>query len=89
MLLVRKITNNWFVYSYSDLDDEEKELCSVSRIVPETYLSFKTLMIQECLKLDGLKLLQARQLFKIDVNKTRKIYDHLMTKKLIWLPSVK
>uniref|UniRef100_A0A023F0D7 Putative transcriptional adapter 2-alpha n=1 Tax=Triatoma infestans TaxID=30076 RepID=A0A023F0D7_TRIIF len=66
------------------LDEEEKNLCSSARIVPVTYFSFKKLLKSECVKRDGLKLAQARQLLKIDVNKTRKVYDHLMLTGDIW-----
>ncbi|KAL1122622.1 hypothetical protein AAG570_002949 [Ranatra chinensis] len=72
---------------YSLLDDEEKELCSNARIVPETYHNFKNLFVQECRKNNGLKLASARQLVKIDVNKTRKMYDYLLSKGLIWQPT--
>ncbi|CAH1404383.1 unnamed protein product [Nezara viridula] len=71
---------------YNLLSEDEKLLCSTNRIVPETYNSFKELLITECKKHDGLKLAQARTLIKIDVNKTRKIYDYLLSLKLIWQP---
>ncbi|XP_014284729.1 transcriptional adapter 2-alpha [Halyomorpha halys] len=72
---------------YNLLSENEKFLCSTSRIVPETYNTFKELLINECKKHGGLKLAQARTLIKIDVNKTRKIYDHLLSLKLIWHPA--
>ncbi|XP_073999886.1 transcriptional adapter 2A [Rhodnius prolixus] len=69
---------------YHLLDDDEKILCSTARIVPVTYFNFKKLLISECNKREGLKLAQARHLLKIDVNKTRKVYDHLMSTGDIW-----
>ncbi|XP_057319518.1 transcriptional adapter 2-alpha-like isoform X1 [Microplitis mediator] len=62
---------------YDKLDDAEKELCSNVRILPESYLEFKNLLISENKKMGHLKLAQARTLLKIDVNKTRKIFDFL------------
>ncbi|XP_076646017.1 transcriptional adapter 2A isoform X1 [Halictus rubicundus] len=62
---------------YEKLTPAEKELCSVTRIVPANYLDFKQLLIGENKKNGYLRLAQARVLLKIDVNKTRKIYDFL------------
>lgn len=73
-----------FIFRYHLLDDDEKILCSTARIVPVTYFNFKKLLISECNKREGLKLAQARHLLKIDVNKTRKVYDHLMSTGDIW-----
>lgn len=64
--------------------ESEVTLCSSHRILPSLYLKFKNLLITECEKSGGLKLSQARSLLKIDVNKTRKIYDHLIDAGLIW-----
>lgn len=64
---------------YDKLDSKEKELCSHLRLVPCAYLDFRSALITECEKLGGLRLAQARQLIKIDVNKTRKIYDLLVS----------
>ncbi|XP_025162392.1 transcriptional adapter 2-alpha isoform X1 [Harpegnathos saltator] len=63
--------------SYEKLTTSERELCSAIRIVPSCYLDFKHLLIAENKKNGSLKLAQARVLLKIDVNKTRKIYDYL------------
>ncbi|XP_032678365.1 transcriptional adapter 2-alpha-like isoform X2 [Odontomachus brunneus] len=62
---------------YEKLTFDERELCSVARIVPSSYIDFKHLLIAENKKSGSLKLAQARALLKIDVNKTRKIYDFL------------
>ncbi|BES99358.1 SWIRM domain [Nesidiocoris tenuis] len=72
---------------YNLLDEDEKQLCSMVRIVPETYHNFKQLLVNECKKHDGLKLATARQVIKIDVNKTRKMYDFLKNRNLIWAPN--
>lgn len=71
---------------YNLLNEDEKKLCSLSRIVPETYNTFKEVLVAECEKHNGLRLAQARNLIKIDVNKTRKIYDYLISINLIWQP---
>ncbi|XP_055514174.1 transcriptional adapter 2-alpha isoform X4 [Leucoraja erinacea] len=60
------------------LNDKEKELCQMVRLVPGAYLEYKSALMNESSRLGGLKLAQARTLIKIDVNKTRKIYDFLI-----------
>uniref|UniRef100_A0A8I6ABC7 Transcriptional adapter n=1 Tax=Rattus norvegicus TaxID=10116 RepID=A0A8I6ABC7_RAT len=60
------------------LNEKEKELCQVVRLVPGAYLEYKSALLNECHKQGGLRLAQARALIKIDVNKTRKIYDFLI-----------
>ncbi|XP_053130793.1 transcriptional adapter 2-alpha isoform X3 [Hemicordylus capensis] len=60
------------------LNEREKELCQVVRLVPGAYLEYKAALLNECGKQGGLRLAQARALIKIDVNKTRKIYDFLI-----------
>jgi transcriptional adapter 2-alpha len=42
--------------------------------------------VAECSKVRGLRLADARPLVKIDVNKTRKLYDFFVKKGLIFLP---
>ncbi|KAK1157551.1 transcriptional adapter 2-alpha isoform X2 [Acipenser oxyrinchus oxyrinchus] len=60
------------------LNEKEKELCQVVRLVPGAYLEYKAALANECRRQGGLRLAQARALIKIDVNKTRKIYDFLI-----------
>lgn len=72
---------------YEKLTPAEKELCSVTRIVPTNYLDFKQILIAENKKSGCLRLAQARVLLKIDVNKTRKIYDFLTEKGYINKPN--
>lgn len=62
---------------YEKLTAAERELCSNARVIPESYFDFKNLLITENKKCGSLRLAQARVLLKIDVNKTRKIYDFL------------
>ena len=63
---------------YDKLSEQEKELCSNARIVPQSYLEFKNILIKEYKRNGFLKLAQARSMIRIDVNKTRKIYDFLV-----------
>lgn len=63
---------------YEKLSADERELCSIARVMPASYLDFKHLLITENKKSGYLRLAQARILLKIDVNKTRKIYDFLV-----------
>lgn len=69
---------------FQKLDDDERELCALIKMLPESYLKFKEFLISECEKLQGINLKTARSLIKIDVNKTRKIYNLLISKRLIW-----
>lgn len=66
------------------LDDDERGLCAMIKMLPESYLKFKKLLINECKKSNGINLKTARGLVKIDVNKTRKIYNLLISKNIIW-----
>ncbi|KAK3774968.1 hypothetical protein RRG08_009322 [Elysia crispata] len=63
---------------YERLNPLEREFCSEVRLIPEAYLDFSRILIAECFKLGSLKLAQARTLIKIDVNKTRKLFDFLV-----------
>lgn len=68
---------------YEKLTDTERELCANLRLVPEMYLNFKAMLINEYQKLGTLRLANARAIIKIDVNKTRKIYDLLVAEGLV------
>lgn len=63
---------------YEKLTEPERELCSSIRLVPITYLELKELLIAENNKLGHVKLQTARRMLKIDVNKTRRLYDFLV-----------
>ena len=66
----------------------ERELCSTARIVPDSYLEFKKILMTECSKSGFIRLAQARTLLKIDVNKTRKLFDFLLEQGLITKDSI-
>lgn len=68
---------------YDKITDRERELCAHIRLVPEAYVEFKRTLVTECMRMGSLKLAQARSLIKIDVNKTRKIYDFLFQEGMI------
>ncbi|XP_035448002.1 transcriptional adapter 2A [Spodoptera frugiperda] len=68
------------------LTDTEKVLCSNLRLVPENYLEIKHQLITQNSKMGFLRLLDARRIVKIDVNKTRKIYDYLLYEGFISKP---
>lgn len=68
---------------YEKLTEEERELCSNARIVPESFLTFRDILINESKKNNGIRLATARQIIKIDVNKTRKLFNFLRDKELI------
>jgi transcriptional adapter 2-alpha len=68
---------------YDKLTTKEQIICSNVRLVPESYLDFKNSLMVECRKVGYLRLAQARSMIKIDVNKTRKIYDFLVEEGLV------
>lgn len=64
--------------SYEKLTEDEKQLCSRVRLIPSAYLGYKTMLMGENAKIGYLRLADARRLIKIDVNKTRQLYDFLL-----------
>ncbi len=72
--------------SYEKLAEDERDVCSEARVFPEVFLDIKKILVEECGKSCGLRLADARPLVKIDVNKTRKLYDFLLKKELIYPP---
>ncbi|KAK9762966.1 Transcriptional adapter ada2 [Basidiobolus ranarum] len=57
------------------LTPAEQTICSALRILPKAYMVIKETILKEYARLGSLKRRQARELIKIDVNKTSKIYD--------------
>ncbi|KAJ2664667.1 Transcriptional adapter ada2 [Coemansia sp. RSA 1200] len=57
------------------LADAEKELCSQLRIFPRPYLVVKQTLLSEYARTGSLRRLRARELIRIDANKTSRIYD--------------
>ncbi|MPC72769.1 Transcriptional adapter 2-alpha [Portunus trituberculatus] len=62
---------------YEGLTRAEREACAELHMPPEAFLRHKRLLVGEARRCGGLRLAQARTLLKIDVNKTRRIYDTL------------
>ena len=61
------------------LSPAEQTLCSQLRIFPKPYLTIKETLVREYVKRGGkLRRREARDLVKIDVNKTSKIWDFLV-----------
>lgn len=63
---------------YEKLTEDEKGLCSSVRIFPAAYVEYRNILINENSKNGYLRLADARRLIKIDVNKTRQMYDFLL-----------
>lgn len=61
------------------LTPAEVHLCSQLRIMPRPYLWIKEQLVQEYMRLGSLKRREARQLIKIDVNKSSRIYDFMVS----------
>ncbi|XP_038059629.1 transcriptional adapter 2-alpha-like [Patiria miniata] len=68
---------------YEKLNEKERELCATVRIIPEAYFEYKRVFQNECERVGHLKLKQARNLIKIDVNKIRKLFDFLVREGLV------
>ena len=63
------------------LTEEERVLCQVCRLHPEALLGYMAQLEVEGRRFGGvLRLVDARRLLKIDVNKTRKIFNFLASK---------
>ena len=61
------------------LTPEEQVLCSTLRIIPRSYLTVKETLVREYARRGGkLRRREARDLVKIDVNKTSRIWDFLV-----------
>ena len=61
------------------LTPKEKDLCSELRLLPKHYMVIKDTLIRESFRLGFLDKKSARQMLKIDVNKTGKIYDFFVS----------
>ena len=59
------------------------QFCTSSRYFPEVFVQHRRLLIDENCKSGYVRLATARSLLKIDVNKTRRIYDYLADEGLI------
>ncbi|XP_065343431.1 transcriptional adapter 2-alpha [Cloeon dipterum] len=66
---------------------EERDLCAKARLVPECFFMFKDTLVELCEKQKGITLAQARRVIKIDVNKTRKLFDFLKSTNVIYEPA--
>ena len=68
------------------LSSEDQKVCDELRVAPKLFLTIKDTMIKECHKQGGIKPSQIRKLFKMDVNKTTKLYYHFFRQNLIYKP---
>ena len=75
------------------LSSEEQSLCSTLRVLPKPYLTIKEMYIRENERRKGLlKRRDARKMMKIDVNKSGRIFDFLVSSGMLILaydPSAK
>ncbi len=66
---------------------EEQELCSQLRLLPKPYLAIKETLFRELLRTGGiLRKRTARELIKIDVNKTARIYEFFQEQRWLIVP---
>ncbi|RKO92336.1 hypothetical protein BDK51DRAFT_20270 [Blyttiomyces helicus] len=68
------------------LSSGEQTLCSNLRLYPRAYLVIKETLLKEYAAKGLLRRRQARELIKIDVNKTSKIYDYFV--EMGWVSAV-
>ncbi|KAK9450639.1 uncharacterized protein V1518DRAFT_411298 [Limtongia smithiae] len=83
----KSVANPLDISHAADLDllsAAEQQLCSQLRILPKPYLVIKETLFRELLRTGGiLKKRTARELIKIDVNKTARIYEFFQNQR--WL----
>ncbi|KAK9459606.1 uncharacterized protein V1516DRAFT_642084 [Lipomyces oligophaga] len=83
----KPVANPLDISQAADLDllsPAEQALCSQLRILPKPYLVIKETLFRELLRTGGiLKKRTARELIKIDVNKTARIYEFFQSQR--WL----
>lgn len=63
---------------FDRLTEDEKLICSDTRLTPLAFLEYKRILSNENTNAGYLRLSDARRLIKIDVNKTREIYNFLI-----------
>lgn len=63
---------------WEGLTQQERELSSELRLVPSVFIRLRGTLIEESSKRGGLLLSEARALLRVDVNKTRRIFDFLL-----------
>lgn len=68
---------------FDKLSSKEREVCASLRLLPTSFLQYKATLVNEYRKMGSLRLANARNVIKIDVNKTRRIYDLLIEQGLI------
>lgn len=65
----------------------EQTLCSQLRILPKAYLVIKETLVREFARRGGkLRRREARELVKIDVNKTSRVWDFLVQAGVLRVP---
>ncbi|KNC99897.1 chromatin-binding transcription regulator ADA2 [Spizellomyces punctatus DAOM BR117] len=69
------------------LTPTEQQLCTHLRLFPKSYLVIKETILKEYAKTGSLRRRQCRELIKIDVNKTSRIYDFFV--EMGWIKQVK
>lgn len=68
---------------HENLSPREKELCANIRMLPTHFIRFKEMLVAADVAEGGVSLKTARQMFKIDVNKTRKLFNFLRDEGII------
>jgi len=61
------------------LSTQERHLCSTLQLLPQHYFMIKERLIRECFTRGFVKENQSKQLIKIDVNKTAKVFDFFVS----------
>lgn len=71
---------------YERLTEDEKHLCSTLRLEPNAFFTHRETLLNIQANQGHLALAEARKVLKIDVNKTRKLYDFLCIRGLVSKP---
>ncbi|KAI9097328.1 hypothetical protein DFS34DRAFT_621288 [Phlyctochytrium arcticum] len=69
------------------LTPNEQQLCANLRLFPKSYLIIKETILKEYAKLGSLRRRQCRELIKIDVNKTSRIFDFFV--EMGWIRNIR
>jgi len=68
---------------YEKLSEPERVLCTELRLLPSVFAQLRAKLEEASLSKGGLLLAEAREALRIDVNKTRKVFDLLVTEGVI------
>jgi len=72
---------------YEKLSEPERVLCTELRLLPSVFADLRAKLQEESSLKGGLLLAEAREALRIDVNKTRRVFDLLVAEGVILVRS--